>query len=151
MEPLFSVVRRFFSEESWAIEERPDTSSIRVHYQGTHGHWTCLAQVRHQHQFLFYSLIPDPVEPAHAFAIAELITRINHGLPIGNFELDFLKGEIRYKTSIDVEGDRLSVPLVRQMIHANLTVTDKYLPAIRMVASGGMTPMNVIAQIDMIT
>ena len=40
--------------------------------------------------------------------VAELLARINYGLNIGNFELDMTDGEIRYKTSIDVEGGELT-------------------------------------------
>lgn len=41
-------------------------------------------------------------------AVAEILTRANLGMIIGNLELAFVDREIRYKTSIDVEGDRKS-------------------------------------------
>jgi len=41
-------------------------------------------------------------------AVAEFINRANYGIIIGNFEMDFADGEIRYKTSIDVQGDKLT-------------------------------------------
>ncbi|WP_049790798.1 hypothetical protein [Trichormus azollae] len=53
--------------------------------------------------------------------IAECITRANYGMIIGNFELDFNDGEIRYKTSIDAEGERLSFALIKQVVYANVT------------------------------
>lgn len=46
-------------------------------------------------------------------ALAEFLTRANYGLFIGNFEMDWQDGEVRYKTSIDVAGDRLSTALVQ--------------------------------------
>ena len=45
-------------------------------------------------------------------AIAEFLTRTNYSMIIGNFELDFADGEIRYKTSIDVQGDFLRFELI---------------------------------------
>jgi len=35
--------------------------------------------------------------------VNEFLTRANYGLNIGNFEMDFQDGEIRFKTAIDVE------------------------------------------------
>ncbi len=49
-------------------------------------------------------------------AVAEFITRANFGIVIGNFEIDFSDGEIRYKTSIDVEGDRPSFALIKRLV-----------------------------------
>jgi hypothetical protein len=45
--------------------------------------------------------------------IAKFITRANYGMSLGNFELDFNDGEIRYKTSIDVTDDRLNFALIQ--------------------------------------
>ncbi len=69
-------------------------------------------------------------------AIAEFITRANYGLVIGNFELDFSDGELRYKTAIDVEDDNLSFALIKQMVYANVIIMDKYLPGIMAVIEG---------------
>jgi len=44
----------------------------------------------------------------------KFLTRANYGMMIGNFEMDFTDGEIRYKTSIDVEGDKLSSALIKR-------------------------------------
>ncbi len=43
----------------------------------------------------------------------------NSDMIIGNFELDFHHGEIRYKRSIDVEGDRLSFACINNLVYAN--------------------------------
>ena len=39
--------------------------------------------------------------------MAEFLTRANYGLRIGNFEMDFEDGEVRYKSSVDFEGIEL--------------------------------------------
>jgi len=63
---------------------------------------------------------------------------------IGNFELDFAEGEVAYKTSIDVEGDRLSFALIQQLVYANVTMMDKYLPGMKLVLESGMSPEDAI-------
>lgn len=57
-------------------------------------------------------------------------------LIIGNFELDFDDGEVRYKTSVDVEGTRLTIPLIRQVVNLNVVTMDRYWPAIQHTLAG---------------
>ncbi|MEL7052307.1 MAG: YbjN domain-containing protein [Cyanobacteria bacterium J06588_5] len=62
--------------------------------------------------------------------MAQFITRANYGLILGNFELDYTDGEIRYKTSLDVESDRLTPALTKNLISTNVTTMDQYLPGL---------------------
>ncbi len=80
--------------------------------------------------------------------MAEFLTRANYGLVIGNFEMDFGDGEVRYKTSIDVEGDRLTSALIKQMVYINVLMMDRYLPGIMKVAFGNADPARAIAEIE---
>ena len=76
----------------------------------------------------------SPFEPLlRVRKVSEFITRANYGMIMGNFEFDFTTGEIRYKTSIDVEGDNLSFALIKQMVYANVMMMDEYLPGIMAV------------------
>jgi hypothetical protein len=43
----------------------------------------------------------------------------NYDMIIGNFELDLRDGEVRYKTSIDFEGDRLSFAYINNLVYTN--------------------------------
>jgi hypothetical protein len=118
-------------------------------FQGENGKWTCYARVREeQEQFLFYSICPVNAPDSKRMAIAEFLTRANSGTIIGNFELDFTNGEIRYKTSIDVQGDSLSFELIKQLVYANVTMMDQYLPGIMSVIYGEVEPKDAIAQIE---
>ena len=55
--------------------------------------------VSHFVLYLFHPL--TILEPLRKTA-AEFITRANYGLPIGNFEMDFSDGELRYKVGLPV-------------------------------------------------
>ena len=57
----------------------------------------------------------------------KFLIRANYGMMIGNFEMDFTDGEIHYKTSIDVEGDKLSSALIKRLVYANVMMMDEYL------------------------
>jgi len=69
-------------------------------------------------------------------------------MTIGNFELDFNDGGIRYKTSIDVEGGRLTPALIKTLAYTNVSMMDEYLPGIRAVLEGNVAPSDAIAAIE---
>ena len=56
---------------------------------------------------------------------------------IGNLELDYSDGEIRYKTSVDIEDVEVVEPLIRHLIYANVLTMDKYFPGLMRVIYGG--------------
>jgi hypothetical protein len=95
---------------------------------------------------VFYSVCPLAAPESKRTAIAEFIARANYGMLIGNFELDFTDGEIRYKTSIDVQGDFLSFELIKQLVYANVTMMDEYLPGIMSVIDSDVSPVDAIAK-----
>jgi hypothetical protein len=85
--------------------------------------------------------------PPPPSAIAEFLTRANYGMTIGNFELDYTDGEIRYKTSIDVTNDHLSSALIQTLVYTNVAMMDEYLPGIKAVLAGEQ-PEAAIAMIE---
>ena len=146
---IFDTVVRFFQEDDWHFEQLPEKPILRMGFRGDNGTWRCYAQARErQQQFVFYSVLDINVPEERRQAMAEFLTRANYGLIIGNFEMDFRDGEVRYKTSIDVEGDRLTPALIRTMVYLNVLMMDRYLPGIMKVAYGGGDPAAAIAEIE---
>lgn len=80
--------------------------------------------------------------------MAEYLTRANYGLVLGNFEMDFRDGEVRYKTSIDVEGAEIVPGLIRNLVYANVITMDRYLPGLLSVIYGNLTPHEAITQVE---
>lgn len=149
MGEIIEVVKTFFAEDEWDVDEMEEVPVVRVAFQGRNGRWQCYAQEREpQQQFVFYSVCPINVPAEKYTAVAEFITRANYGLAIGNFEMDFGDGEVRYKTSIDVEGDRLTPALVKRLVYANVVMMDEYLPGLMTVVYGEASPQEAIAQIE---
>lgn len=146
---IFNALIEFFEEDDWHFQWVEGTPVLSMGFAGRNGKWVCYAQAREQQQqFVFYSVLPVNVPEERRPAVAEFITRANYGMIIGNFEMDFDDGEVRYKTSIDVEGASLIPPLIRQMVYANVLITDRYLPGMMSVIYGGKTPLESIEQIE---
>lgn len=149
MGPILEAAKRFFTEDEWPFSEIEGKAMLRTGFSGDNGNWTCIARAREeQEQFIFYSIAPNNVPEDRRLAAAEFLTRANYGLVIGNFELDFSDGEVRYKTSIDVEGDRLTSPLLKQMVYANVLTMDRYMPGLMAVTYGNVKPVDAITQVE---
>jgi hypothetical protein len=146
---IFNALVEFFEEDEWDFQWMEGASVLSMGFSGKNGKWQCFAQAREaQQQFVFYSVLPINVPPEKRQKVAELITRINYGMVIGNFEMDFDDGEVRYKTSVDVEGAELTPPMIRQMVYANIIITDRYLSAVMRTIYSDITPLEAIAEAD---
>ena len=55
---------------------------------------------------------------------------------IGNFELDFHDGEIRYKATLDYEGVGLEPIMIRNVIYPAAQTMDRYFPGLIAVVAG---------------
>jgi len=146
---IFEAIVNFFKEDDWPFHQIEGEPILQIAFQGETGKWTCYAKAREeQKQFVFYSVCSVNAPENKRITVAEFITRANSGMIIGNFELDFADGEIRYKTSIDVDGDTLSSALIKRLVYANVTMMDEYLPGIMSVIYGDVEPKDAINQIE---
>src|SRR5437762_10474197 len=139
--PIFETMQTFFKEDEWPLTQVEGQPMLRMNFRGSNGRWMCLAQAREEQQeFVFYSICDANTPEDRRPAMAEFLTRANYGLYIGNFEMDYRDGEIRYKTSIDVEGATLTAPLIKSLVYANVAIMDRYLPGIMSVLYAGTPP-----------
>lgn len=149
MGAIYDVIKAFFTEDEWPMRELDDQTALNTGFSGDNGQWNCRARADEtREQFLFYSYAPKHAPYEVRQLMAEFLTRANYGLLIGNFEMDFNDGEVRYKTSIDVENDRLTVALVKSLVYANVLTMDRYLPGIEAVIDGQFTPAQAIRMVE---
>ncbi|MEM6350711.1 MAG: YbjN domain-containing protein [Cyanobacteria bacterium P01_D01_bin.14] len=135
---LLRSVMAFLVKEKIDFEQNVAKSVLRFHHVGNHGEWDCYVKTQEDSRvFIFYSIPPLQVPQEKLTEMAQYICSANYGLVMGNLEMDFTDGEIRYKTSIDVEGDTLSFELIRNMVGANLSLMDRYLPGILAIVEQG--------------
>ena len=146
---LALALATFFSEDDWPAVFDTDLHRFAMRFQGKQADWACFAYaLEEDHQFVFYSVAPIQADEAHRQAVAEYLMRANYGLILGNFELDFDDGDIRYKTSIDVEGSELTSELIRHVVYANVQAMDMYLPGVMLILADGGSPLDAIARVE---
>jgi hypothetical protein len=149
MNELLQAVEGFLTEDDWPIHQIEGKDVLRSGFQGENGQWNCYAQANDEnHIFIFYSVCPVTIPTEKRDAVAEFLTRANYGLLVGNFELDYADGEVRYKSSLDVENSSLSQPLFHNLVYANVWMMDRYLPGIMEVTYGNAFPLDAIRKIE---
>ena len=147
--PLFDAMVDFFKTDDWPFIQLEDRPVLSMNFDGKNAKWTCFAQAREeQRQFIFYSVCPVNAPAEKRPALAEFITRANYGLIIGNFELDFEDGEIRYKTSLDAEDLALNGTVFKILVYANVSMMDQYLPGVMSILYSEISPREMIDQIE---
>lgn len=148
-QPVSEVIREFFDQDDWNYVQLEDGNTLQMSYQGDNGRWTCYASPADESQrFMFYSVAPLDTPSNKISTMVEFLTKANYGLMIGNFEIDFNDGEIRYKTSIDVENDQLTTNLVKNLVYVNVETMDNYLPGIVGILNNQLSPDEAIAKIE---
>lgn len=149
MPGLYETVFGFFHDQGWPFSEHDSLPILRIEYAGASGPWTMFARVRDDaEQVIVLSQFPTSVPSERRGPMAEFITRANYGLNIGNFEMDFDDGEVRFRTSVDVEGTELDAVMVGSLVGANLAVMDDYYRGIAAMLDDGASAADTIAEIE---
>lgn len=96
------------------------------------GNYQCIIDINDEAKIvIIYTILGSLVELEKRNRIAQLLTRINFGIQIGNFEMDYGDGQIRYKTSIDYDGVKeFDDSFLENLILSNLVKTDEYYQVI---------------------
>lgn len=81
--------------------------------------------------------------------LSECINRINFGLRMGNFELDYRDGELRYKYSVDCPNGSPPHPeLIERSIHIPAAMYRRYSPALMGVLFADANPKKAVAECE---
>lgn len=145
----FELLTSYLDDDEWYPRRINGKYAYSMSYSGKNGDLRCYAIVRVDlEEFLFYAVAPVKVPEEDRSAVAEFLTRANYGLRIGNFELDYSDGEVRYKSSLDFEGQTLTSDLIRNAIYPAVHTMDRYLPGLLRVSFGGATPHEAIMEVE---
>ena len=148
-EEALAFVGAFLTQEGWSYQRLGESLILHSRFQSNHGEWTCFAHCRPEFdQYLFYSVAPVRAPAVLRPAVAEYLTRANWGLILGNFELDYGDGEVRFKSSIQLNGAPLCAEILHPLVYGNVLAMDKYLPGLQAVIALAQTPSEAIQAIE---
>ena len=148
MTTLFKSLVDFFEKDEWSFDEVESGKSLRLKVELENANYTCYASVNDEdNTFIFYSISPVKMPKNKYLLVAEFLARANYGLILGNFEMDFRDGEIRYKTSILVDYE-LSAVVIKKLVYTNLSTIDDYFPGFMKIIYGNISPEEALNQVE---
>jgi hypothetical protein len=136
---LFEQVVGLLGDSDYDFQVSDEDEVLRLGLETDEGSWMAYLRVMPSGPCVVYSKPEFDVAPEHRQAVSDLITRLNFGILVGNFELDVDDGECRFKTAFDSDGEEVSTAIVVNTIEGNIATMHKYLPTLRAVATGEMT------------
>jgi len=82
--------------------------------------------------------------------VTEMVTRANHGLPIGHLDFNFDGGEVCYHAGQVITGDKLDDALIGPIVSTALSTADVYFTALMRIMFGGHTAGDAVylAELD---
>lgn len=148
MKSIFDAISAFFEKEKWQVQRVGSEPAFSMRFKGSHAEWICIAQAfEDERRFVFYSACPVNAPREACPAVAELLSRINYCLVFGNFELGYLDGQVRFRTSIEVPDQELAPLMVDRVVYNNIASMEIYLPALLAVIQKGAAPLDAIAKV----
>jgi hypothetical protein len=138
--PLLPVMLAAMERIEWKPDHVDDTT-ILIRVRGHRFLVTlCVCVDDAARMVVCYGVLPVQVEPERRLSVAEAIMRINQGLRLGCFDLDFGDGEVRFRVGCDVEGGVLTQHMALTMLAAISGSVDRYGPALMSVIFGQVSP-----------
>lgn len=102
-----------------------------------------------ENSFVSYASLTNKATPDKFCDIAEYLHRANFGLALGNFEMDFTDGEIRYKYSVEVENpNNLSNQILDKCVLLPCFMFERYGNGILTILFGNGNPQKLIEEIE---
>ena len=139
--PVFDVLIDFMTRDGWVYREIEHRRVVALGVEGKNGRFDGYTIVtEEERQIAVYSVSPVKVPDYKRYNMATFITLLNYGTVVGNFEMNFQDGELRYKTSLDAEDAALNPALIKHLIYTSVTTMDDYLPGILSVIYGNISP-----------
>jgi hypothetical protein len=139
---MLDAIKLFFKEQGWLFSQVEDKAILILGISSPNGKIQCFVNViESEYKFMFYSMCGISCPEDKRTEVSELITRLNYGKFLGNFEMDYEDGEIRYKTSMYYKDVTPTTDLIKYFITINIGTMDTALPGLTGVVFGGMSPL----------
>lgn len=136
---LFDQIAAYLAAAGQHFESEAEGGLIVAHMGGEHGTWHTYIQVTDDveaRHVVIHAHLPALIPVSTRLKVAELLTRINYDLVLGNFELGLDDGELLLKTAVDLADGQLTQAMFERMYLLNSRVMNEYYGQIWNVAFG---------------
>ena len=142
----FQALVTHFEANDFRFLADPESKSVQLFITGDAVVYNCRVQLTHGDE-LIQVRIHYPVvarDPKIRPLVAEALARANHGLSIGNFDIDIDTGDIDFHLGQVIRGPGLDDEVIGGVFSAALATADRYFPAIMRVMFAGHTPADAV-------
>jgi hypothetical protein len=127
---IANAVNNFLIEDDWkySFDEERGIFKFGLNLKGKLKKISYIVDIK-EDEYLVYAVSPLGADEDDAKMMAnmsEFICRANYGLKMGNFELDFNDGEIRYKIHVLCEGIVPNFATVKRSVYCPASMFDRY-------------------------
>jgi len=146
---LLERVKNTLLQMQWRFGEDAERLALLMAYGSRNGTYHCMLQVHPQYPVIaFYTYVQCRVPEGKRQALVEFITRANQGLWVGNFELDYRDGTIRFKTDLQLADGELTAEMLSALLRCNGNTLDRYLPGVMSVLWNDVSAEDAVGLIE---
>jgi hypothetical protein len=144
------TLRKVLIEIGWEPQEDDQTASFVVDLGPPHlPVASAFAAISTDlEQFVFFVNFGLAVASGRRDEVAKLIARVNWDLTVGNFEIDYEDGHLRFKSSVNFRNAELSEMLIRNTILSAMNAVERYADALVAVAAGEKSVEQAIKDVE---
>lgn len=111
--------------------------------------WNCFVRFFEKEQLLaVYSIFPFSVPETHRGEMLAVLSYFNYDLVLGNLEMDIYDGEVRFKTSLDLEVTGLSEGVLAYLIQSNFSLIPRLHDTLSEVVAKSSPAQNASEAVD---
>jgi len=151
MSNIYPVIKSFLEEQRWPHTEKVSGNSrfIIIPYKGENGSWNVITQIlEDKYIVMFFSILLNTVPNDKRFTVAEFLNCVNYQIFIGNFEISFEDGEVRFRTGIEVRNISLTTVHIKNTIYINVFLMDKYQIPLNKIVYGNVLPVQALQEME---
>lgn len=140
-----TLVSHFDSNGLKFLADR-ESKSVQLFVTGDYAVYNCRIQLTHNDE-LIQTRVHYPVvarDPKVRPLVAEALARANHGMSIGNFDIDMDSGDINFHLGQVIRDHGLDDEVVGGVFSVSLSTADRYFPAVMRVMFAGNTPADAV-------
>lgn len=129
---MLRKILTYFDEQnlSYSLPEAGETV-VLIGFETENIEFQCTITNDDEYKLLFLSFFPFKIPENRRNDISILLLKINYELFLGNFDIDFDDGEIRFKSSLFCEGMELSNATIHYIIETHIVVMETYVQTIQ--------------------
>ena len=129
--PLFDALKAFFEQEGEEFVQLEGQEVLQMRISSPSNSWWLFAAAPAGTGLVVLQSVVGLATPNEKLPqMAELLHRLNFGMPVAKFELDYSDGEVRCTTGADLVGVADARNAIRNLARVNRRTMTQILPAL---------------------